>query len=385
MRVIGALTWMKAIVFLLYAVHASLAPFLSLALRDLGWSISQTGILVSSSKLFSLVSTPLIATYANQSQTLIPVVLLAGISGLISILLGVCGGNVAFSLFFLMFSTFTICSSPKQTIVDNLVVKSCGSTNYGGVRLWGSISWGVTGFMMGGGMYLFENEIGKFIFIFHGLALLIFATIISRTSIENVQEEEDEATPNTISESLLPPVSLLPVLILLFTFGVLEFSVDMVYFPYLRQKGAPPILLSTLVAMVAVVEVVGFSFSTWLHSRMSPSTVISLAGLAFAAKAIGYFLAGTSWFALVAQALHGLYFPLMWTGSIHFIENYLECHKLSQTNMMVWMWVANTGLPPVVSGILSAELEQNVGALALLKISSSVSIFVTLFYFLVSR
>ena len=382
---ISTLTWMKVIVFLLFSAHASLVPFLSVALRGLGWSISQTGVLVSSSKLFSLFTTPIVAARVNRSQTLNPVVALATLSGCISILLGIFGAKFTFSAFFLMFSIFAIVSSPKQTIIDNLIVRACGPSNYGAVRLWGSVSWGMSGFLVGGGLYAFEYEVGCFLFVFHGMALLVLALTTLKFDTNSIEIHESEAGDEVVTQSVFPPLSLMPPLLLLFCFGVLEFSVDMVYFPYLRRIGASPMLLSSLVAVVAVAEVFGFALTSWLHSRVSSSGIISLGGLAFSVKLLGFACGGTSWILVVFQILHGIYFPLMWTASIHLLKELLESGGHHKTDMMVWMWIAHSGLPPVVGGVLSAEVEQYLGPQGVLRLCAGGGAVIITLYFVASR
>ena len=363
---------------LLFTVHASLAPFVTLALRDLGWTILQTGLLVSVSRLLSLLTSPLIASYAmrGSSSSFTPQKILIGIATISCILaLGISivgqSSTVPFWAFLLLFASLTAVSTPKHAIVESLALRTCGKQAYSSIRLWGSVSWGITGVAMGLGMAWLQYPVGPFIFAAHSAALLAFSCVISRVTLRdgdcysasgNVETLKEEA-PTSVS---LPPWSLIPFLAILFAFGVLEVTVDMVYFPYLKRVGASSQQFSTSIGVVCVMEICGFAAATRLQDILSPPILISISGGALAAKTVGFAAVGASWVFVVFSTLHGVFFPFLWTAGIHLIQNYLSRRHLHSENVMVWMWFTYIGLPPVVGGILSAELEQAWGVPTLL-------------------
>lgn len=139
----------KAACFCYFAAAAALAPFLTLQYQSLGMSDRQIGALSGTIPLISLVSAAVQGAVADIMRRERGLFLLAlGGSWLAVLLLS---QVVDFLWVLAVVSVFALCLAPVVPLIDNATVHLLGrrSSEYGKLRMWGAVSWGIVALVMG--------------------------------------------------------------------------------------------------------------------------------------------------------------------------------------------------------------------------------------------
>ncbi len=139
----------KLFYFIFYAAMAALSPFLTLYYQSLGLSGTQIGLLAGLVPLTGMLSGTLWSATADATRRY-RAILLTGIAGswvatfFVSRATGLAGllPLVLINAFF---------AAPIGALIDSSVVAQLGDNraDYGRIRLWGSVGWGVSALLAG--------------------------------------------------------------------------------------------------------------------------------------------------------------------------------------------------------------------------------------------
>jgi MFS transporter, PPP family, 3-phenylpropionic acid transporter len=170
------LTLPKAFYFVYYAAMASLSPFLVLRYERLGLSGDQIGMLAGLSPLMTLAGASLWGSVADATQQHRRLLKLA--VGGVMVLALMLSIVTQFWLLLPVVALLAVFGTPIMPLMDHSVLELLGDRKdqYGKLRVWGAIGWGVAGPIMG----RLVEQLGMGA-PFYGYAALMFCGLVIAT------------------------------------------------------------------------------------------------------------------------------------------------------------------------------------------------------------
>ncbi|KAJ3056313.1 hypothetical protein HK097_007413 [Rhizophlyctis rosea] len=125
---------------------------------------------------------------------------------------------------------------------------------------------------------------------------------------------------------LLHDASLISFYITILIMGITISIIDKYLWVYLSQKlGASSSFLGVSRVFTVGMELPTFYFSKQIMQRIGVGNMLIAAQVILVIRLFGYGLLGVvqnPWFALPSESLHGVYFGLMWSGSVRFVDDH---------------------------------------------------------------
>jgi PPP family 3-phenylpropionic acid transporter len=343
----------KTFYFLFFAAAASLFPFIVLFYKQLGLSGSQIGVLTAIPPLITLFAASLWGGLADATQqhrrllalALSGVIILALVILSLTTFLALMLGTIAFAFFF----------APIIPLVDNSALESLGQrrSQYGKLRLWGAIGWGVAAPLVGrlaeqfGLGWLFY---GYVLFMLAGL-LVSFRLPISRTPLgQSFGQGVRRLLSNRQWSSFLG---------LIFMIGLGAAVINNYLFLYMEQLGAGKTLMGLALSVATLSEVTVFLFSDRLLDRWGAYPILMLSMAALAVRLLAYAVTPNPWLILPAQLLHGLTFAAMWAAGVAYVHK-IAPPGLGATAQGLMSGVA-FGAAAAAGGLLGGLLYESIG------------------------
>ena len=165
---------------------AALVPFLALYYQELGLPGAQIGLLLSISPLVSLIANPLWSGLADATQrhkTVLTVTLLTT-----ALVLAAIPSLKIIWLLFLAISIYSFFAAPIMSLVDSATLTMLGDhkEEYGRLRFWGTIGYGLVAPFVGGFLQRFGLKWSFWIFA-GGVFLTLFPA--RRLTFDHVQSD----------------------------------------------------------------------------------------------------------------------------------------------------------------------------------------------------
>lgn len=155
----GTRTRLAVMMALAYAVQGAWWPVLSVHLKDLGVSGRGRGWIFATLAIAALISPPLAGRIADRrlsAQKLLAILYAIG-----SVLLAVMasGRFVTFSGLFPLFLVYWLLIIPYLGLINTVAMRNLESpsTQFGGIRLWGTVGWMVVGWLVSAVMWAREG------------------------------------------------------------------------------------------------------------------------------------------------------------------------------------------------------------------------------------
>jgi len=302
----------KLFYFLYYGATAALSPFLTLYYQSLGLSGTQIGLLAGLVPLTSMVSGTLWNAAADATRRYRAILLTAtGGAWLATLLVSRAGGLAALLPTVLLMAAF---SAPIGTLVDSSVANQTRKTggDYGRVRLWGSVGWGM-------GALLAGPVIDRYGLIW---AFVIHLTLLAGVFVVSLRVPLDHsvAEPGTSFFSrlrvLLAERAYLTLLVVALVFGM-SLSMALSYlFLHMQNLGASETLMSVTLITATLSEVPFMFLSGRLIRRLGVRPIIAAALVLMAARTFAYaFMPAAGW-AVAINLLHGPTYATLWAASV---------------------------------------------------------------------
>ena len=239
-------------------------------------------------------------------------------------------------LFLLLVTIFgTIVAAPAQALADTVTLQSLGSEThkYGGVRLWGSLGWGIGGFSVGAAVSTTyrENHCGEAV-IDYGPCFYVYAAGMSVAFLFATQFQFDQAqltqdsstdilkTAN-ISEGLkiFRSPQFCFVLFIAFFCGSATGFIETFLFWYLHELGGGQLLFSVINGLNCAAEVFVFFISDKLICLLGYINVIYLALFCYSVRFIYFYFVENPWVVLPAELLQGITTAALWSSCVSYV------------------------------------------------------------------
>ncbi len=300
----------SAFYFIYFGALAALAPFLALYYQQLGFSGSQIGILLGVSPLITLVASPFWTGYADANQrhkpvllgTLLSIVLLAFVFPLVR----------SFPVALVLVTLMAFMGAPVVSLVDSATLSMLGErrNEYGRIRLWGSVGWGLTAPIVG---WVFQRFQLVWMFYIYAsfMALNLFTT--GRMTFP----KQVSSTPFWRGlRSLFSDRQWVLFLLLVFVAGIGNAAHTSYMSLLMSQLGADKTLMGIALTLSTLSEVPVMFFSSILLKRFSPRGLLAIALFFSGLRCILYAFVGNAAGVLAIQAIHGLTFPILWIAGV---------------------------------------------------------------------
>lgn len=154
-----------AVIYFYYAAVGSLLPFITLLFRAKGLTLDEISLLILIPKILYLFSVMLWAGIGDMfhlQKKLLPIAMLLTLPFLSATFFS---ENFQAILFF--YCLYSFCFSPLLSQTDNAVMNIIGKNknDYGKIRAWGSVAWGVSAWLVGIVTDIYSLDVILWIFI----------------------------------------------------------------------------------------------------------------------------------------------------------------------------------------------------------------------------
>lgn len=300
----------KLFYFLFFAAAAAVSPFLTLYYQSLGLTGTQIGLLMGVLPLISMISGAVWSGVADATGRHRAVLLLA-IGGAWLAVVGLIRADGLVSLLpaILLQTTF---AAPVGPLMDSSIVVLLGDrqAEYGRVRLWGSVGWGVSALFLGP---LLERA--GLVYAFY--VYLVIMAIVFFFSFGMPLGAAQRQMPFRAGLRVLLGNSRF--LILLLTAIVYGMSLSMILsylFLHMRDMGAGESLMGLSLTVAIITEAPFLFLSGRLLGRFGPSHLIAVALALMALRAFGYAWMPAPWWVLVFHLLNGPTYALFLAAGV---------------------------------------------------------------------
>ncbi len=305
-----SLTLLKVFYFFYFAAAASVMPFLALFYEHLGLNGRQIGILTAIPPVMMLLAASFwggVADATGRHRHLLRGTMAGGIvfSLLISLSTGFWSAAVTVT-------AFAFLVSPIVPLIDNSALEHLGErkNQYGKLRLWGAIGWGLAGPVVGQLM-----ERGGVEWSFYSYALFMLTGLLVTLRLPITRSSIGQAFWHGFGV-LMGNRRWLFFLAVIFVSGVGSGIVHNYLFLYMNALGSSTTLMGLALTVATLSELAVFSFSDRLLERWGTRTLLAVSVVAVIARLLVYSVVTVPWLVLFIQLLHGLTFSGRWAAGV---------------------------------------------------------------------
>ena len=300
--------------FLFFGAAASLFPFLVILYEQLDLTGSQIGFLIGMSPLISWLSAPLWGAVADSTRQHRLLLMLA-IAGAIVVVVTL-SITTQFLALILVIALFAFFTAPIVPIVDSSVLAFLGSQKdqYGKLRLWGAIGWGLMAPLVG-----WLSDRSGMQWIFWGYIAFMLLTLLVSYKLP-INERSDR--PHFVHEArqLLADKRWFLFLAVVFIGGAGMTMISAYLFLYMQSLGGNKALMGLALTFATISEIPFLYYSDRLLAHWGARRLLMLSLVVFAFRALALSLIQTAWLVLPLQLLHGASFAAMWVASVSYAD-----------------------------------------------------------------
>ena len=346
-------TLFKTFYFLFFAGLAALMPFLALYYEGLGLSGRQIGVLTAIPPLIALFAASLWGGLADATHQHRRLLGLAMAGAIVCVL--VLSQASSFLLLGVLIVGYAFFFAPINPLVDNSAMEMLGErkNQYGQLRLWGAIGWGVSAPLIG---RLVETHGLRWSFLGYALIMALGLVVILRLPISE----------NSISSSFWHGFRVLMArrrwilfLIVVFVAGLGAGILNNYLFLYMNQLGASETLMGLALTVATLSELTVFALSGRMLQRWGTGRMLAASIVAMVIRMLAYSVVTTPWAVLVIQLLHGFTFAALWTAGVSY-ANSAAPRGMGATAQGVFSGVT-MGLAAATGAFVGGWLYQGVG------------------------
>lgn len=300
----------KVFYFLFFAAAAALSPFLTLYYQSLGLTGTQIGLLTGILPLVSMASGAIWSATADASNRHRAVLLLA-IGGAWFAAVGILRADGLASLLPAVLLQVAF-AAPVGPLIDSSVVALLGDrqSEYGRVRLWGSVGWGVSALFLG--PLLERAGLAYAFYVYLALMAVLFVFSFGMP----LGASERQAPFRAGLRVLLGNGRFLTLLLTAIVYGMSLSMILSYLFLHMRDLGAGESLMGLTLTVATITEVPFLFLSGRLLRRFGPSRLIAVALALMAVRAFGYAWMPAPWWVLVFHLLNGPTYALFLAAGV---------------------------------------------------------------------
>jgi PPP family 3-phenylpropionic acid transporter len=347
------ITLLKVFYFLFFAAAAALAPFLALYYEQLGSTGRQIGVLTAIPPIVTMIAASLWSGLADATQQHHRLLILAIIGAMFFAL--AISFAVSFWLLALLVVMFAFFTAPIIPLVDNAAMETLGErkNQYGKLRLWGAVGWGVSAPFVGllveqfSPSWSFYGYIG---FMFAGL-LLVFGLPIGHAGIGQAFWRGFGA--------LMGNRRWLFFLVIIFIAGIGSSMTHNYLFLYMNQLGASTTVMGLALTVATLSELAVYAFSDKMLDRWGTRKMLAISIIAMIVRMLTYSVIMLPWMVLIIQLLHGLAFSVQWVAGVAY-ANKIAPPGMGATAQGIFSGVS-MGLAAAVGAFIGGWLYESVG------------------------
>lgn len=313
-------------------------PFLSVYLKNVGYSGSEIGFIFAAGSVGSIFIQPLVGMLTDVAKDYRSLIKLGVLLSSIFVF------GFLFTDYFLFILitnvVMAIVSSPLYTVVDAIAVENASrfSYVYGQVRVWGAVGWSVMTFISG---YILKAVGYDKMFLIYAILNIGLLVIVFLFPKLDKQPHERPKLTDGFKTLMRNPI------FIYFTFIGLMYQVlvaiNLTYLPMYYQKlGYPLELLGWNFAIAAVIEIPLFIIVTKIIKRIGLFPLMAIGVATFAVKYTLMGFAPSLPYMLGIQLLDGIGFALSISAAIE-IVNLLAPERAKATAQTIFGAITGIG------------------------------------------
>ena len=301
--------------FFYFAATGSVTPFLNVFYQDKGLSIPQISILGALPMGLTLLAAPVwagIADYFGLHRKILPLIMFLSIPFMVLI-----GFFNTFWTLLVVVILYGICSSPIMSLSDNSVLSFLGSerSRYGHLRLWGSIGWGLSGWLTG----VFMECMGPTVAFTAFVILMALGGWMAMQMPEPDLEKGDPYWTNL--GKVIRDNRWISFLLGSFLAGTAFMFISNYFFIFLKDLGAPSGLQGLTVASSIILELPFFIFSANLIKKVSARGLILFSFIVLILRLLLSSLLKNPYWGVLVNMLHGPFYSTFWAGAVNYARD----------------------------------------------------------------
>jgi PPP family 3-phenylpropionic acid transporter len=367
----------KSIYFFFYGAAASLFPFLVIYYENLGFSGYQIGFLAGIMPLIALFSAPFWGGLADATQKHKRLLLLAMSA---SIVIAFALSNASAFLWLIpLVVLLAFFIAPIMPIVDNSVMDLLADhkDQYGKLRLWGAIGWGVAAPVVG---WLIERS--DLSWAFYGYMFLMSAGLLVAWNL-TVSQTGIGAKVWVGLRSLLSNPSWTLFLFTVFVFGIGSAVIQNYLFLYLNDLEASKTLMGLSLMFATISELPVLYFSDRLLNRFSATGMIFISMSFLVLRILAYSFIQIPLLILLIQLLHGPTYSAMWVSGVSYAAKNAPL-GMGATAQGLFSGVL-LGFSAAVGAFIGGILYENFGPVAMFRLIGSFVLIGIILFILVGK
>jgi PPP family 3-phenylpropionic acid transporter len=334
--------------FFYFAASGCITPFLNIFFQAKGISIAQISILGAMPMGLTLVAAPIwagIADYFGLHRKILPLIIFLTMP-----FVALMGS--ANSFFFLLPAIifYGLCNSPIMSLSDNSVLSYMGANrhNYGHVRLWGSISWGLMGWLSG---ILIERLGPTAAFV----GFMVFMSLDVLVALKMPEPEFVKGVPYWDNLGrVIKDNRWVAFLVGSFLVGTAFMFITNFFYIFLNDLGAPSSLTGLSVAASTILEIPFFIYSAALIKKVSARGLIIFSFFILILRLLLTSLLKNPYWGIAVNMLHGPFFSTYWVGAVNYARE-IAPHGLGASAQALFA-ASFFGLGGIVGALLGGWL-----------------------------
>ena len=354
---------------LMFSVTAVAAPYLSILIRDLGYSPSWIGILLGISEAAGISGPFLFGFWVDKTGNYRASLVVSCIMPAFAIIPLVTWIHPVVSAVFL--ALLAASSRSCISMLDAITTIQIGkSGNYGRIRVWGSISFIVVSLMLQWTPFFKPVNAGNIslwmiaISVLAVIPFLLLPSALLKTSV--IKRTNDTDSEDSNSQNKDPDeknISLFSTYALC-GFGIIflsrvAMSIAYTYFPLYVTEILNWNMLGILVALAAVAEVPMFFISSRLIRRFGPIPLMVLSSIGIVVRLLIWAFLPYKSIIIFSQLLHSLCYGIFHPTAVYFVSSVFSA-KNRGTGMSIYMAVG-MGLPSLIGNMLGGVIIDTAG------------------------
>lgn len=366
----------SAFYFLYFGATSALFPYLSLFYQQVGMDTQRIGVLAALLTVVMLLAGPLWGVLADMFHLHGRMLPLAMLMTLLPVLLLIGASN--FWILALLVVWMAICLAPIVPLSDHAVLTLLGdqSYDYGKLRLWGSLGWGLGA--SGAGLIAERtgNQYAFVVFLCLMAGGVVIATRLPVPHLEETQRQKPEL------HRFVADKRWWGFLVSVFLFGLAMSTFNNYFSLFMKSLGAGEGLFGLSVAASSVSEIPIFFISAFLLRRWSSRTLLNAALIVMGVRCFIVALIQDPTWAIVVQLLHGPSYSAMWAAGINYAREITPAGLGASAQSL--FGATTYSLAGVVGALVGSQIYATLGPSVLFRISG-LAAFAGLFLFVVTN
>jgi len=231
------------------------------------------------------------------------------------------------------------CEGSSGILADAITLEGLQDRKmFGQERLYGAVSWAIMHLGLGVLIDMYGRVVQNVLIIFAAILVIVVLMVIGVPASTNGRiQEEEEVSPTKKTSGLAALTNCEDLWLLLKTYfsskcvvaffiyaitlGYGMTIVENLLFLLFRELSASNFLCGVSVVVTVVFEIPLFCCSKWLLEKLGVPALLSIAGLCYSFRVVGYTLCPGGWFVLLFEPMHGVTIAAWSTASVELVAS----------------------------------------------------------------